>query len=178
MESSPTTRASHHGTILFRVRCWHVSTAPSAKIHRRWWRSFSASYWEKDSATSALKTVICRSPRRAPPTKPGSLTRLTMKYPHLISLCLALSLGLTGLRAADSKYGLAADNHIRAQQLVNAIMSSNPGLVSVGMHCTAPGGTRQTIVASTLNVIGKPSDPPDIDVGTRGETIISPNLKI
>ena len=93
----------------------------------------------------------------------------------LISV-FALSLGLAG-RAAD-KYRLAADNKIQAQKLVNEIMATNPGLVSVGMHCVPPGGSAQAIVASTLNVIGKPSDPPDVDVGAHGETIISPNLKI
>jgi hypothetical protein len=38
-----------------------------------------------------------------------------------------------------------------------------------------PGGDRQSIIASTLNVIGKPSDPEDI---LRGSTTISPNLKV
>ncbi|MDB6128459.1 MAG: hypothetical protein JWM35_2355 [Verrucomicrobia bacterium] len=90
----------------------------------------------------------------------------------LLSLCLGV-----GAAAAD-KYRLAADNRIRAQQLVNKVMAENPGLVSVGMHCVPPGGNAQAIVASTLNVIGKPSDPPDVDVGTHGETIISPNLKV
>ncbi len=89
-----------------------------------------------------------------------------------------LTLGGTALPAADNKYGLAVDNRIRAQALVAEIMAANPELLTAGMHCVPPGGQAQTIIASTLNVIGKPSDPPDVDVGTHGETIISPNLKI
>jgi hypothetical protein len=93
-------------------------------------------------------------------------------------LLAALACAGTALRAADAKYGLAADNHIRAQVLVTEIMAANPELLTGGMHCVPPGGTAQTIIASTLNVIGKPSDPPDVDVGAHGETILSPNLKI
>jgi len=93
-------------------------------------------------------------------------------------LLAALALGGTALRAADAKYGLAADNKIRAQALVAEIMAANPELLTAGMHCVPPGRQTQAIIASTLNVIGKPSDPPDVDVGAHGETILSPNLKI
>jgi hypothetical protein len=87
-------------------------------------------------------------------------------------------IGASGNAATPGKYGLAAENKIYAQLLVNQLLAKNPGLVSVGMHCTAPGSRTQTIIASTLNVIGKPSDPPDLGVGMQGETIISPNLKV
>lgn len=92
---------------------------------------------------------------------------------------LLLGLFVAASRAiAAGPYGLAAENRIYAQVLVNQLKSKNPDLISVGMHCTPPGSRIQTIIASTLNVIGKPSDSPDIGVGLRGETIISPNLKI
>jgi hypothetical protein len=96
--------------------------------------------------------------------------------PHFSTLILlaALLLGAVALRAADNKYGLAADNKIRAQQLVNEIMAANPGLVAAGMHCVPPGGDKQAIIASTLNVIGKPSDPEDV---LRGSTVIAPSVK-
>ena len=71
--------------------------------------------------------------------------------------------------------GLAADNKIRAQQLVGEVMAAHPGLLTAGMHCVPPGREKQSIIASTLNVIGKPSDPEDI---LRGSTTISPNLKV
>lgn len=94
--------------------------------------------------------------------------------------CLALIVaalvgGAALLRAAEApKYGSAAHNHIYAQKLVNAIASAHPELVSVGIHCVAPGDTRQSIVASTLDVIGKPSDPEDI---VRGSTTLAPSRK-
>jgi hypothetical protein len=93
----------------------------------------------------------------------------------LITLLAVLCLGATSLAAADTKFGLAADNKIYAQQLVGQIMAANPGLLTAGMHCVPPGGEKQSIIASTLNVIGKPSDPEDI---LRGSTTISPNLKV
>jgi hypothetical protein len=83
-----------------------------------------------------------------------------------------------GVCADAPKFGLAADNKIFAQKLVNQIMAANPTLLTVGMHCVPPGGDVQKIIASTLNVIGKPSDPPDVEVGTLGFTQINPNLKV
>ncbi len=99
-----------------------------------------------------------------------------MKPTQLVALFLiACTLGSAGLRAADNKYGLAADNKIYAQTLVNQIMAENPNLVSVGIHCVPPGSEAQSIVASTLNVIGKKSDPEDI---LHGNTVISPHPKL
>lgn len=93
----------------------------------------------------------------------------------LHSLLMFVSLGVMAARAADApKYTLAADNKIQAQQLVNQIMNNNPALVAVGMHCVAPGTHQQAIIASTLNVIGKPSDPEDI---LHGNTTIEPSKK-
>jgi hypothetical protein len=96
---------------------------------------------------------------------------------HSLLFVVALSLSFNCGHAAE-KYGAAADNKIRAQVLVNKIMTENPDLFTAGMHCVPPGKASQIIIASTLNVIGKPSDPPDIAVGSHGETIIAPNLKI
>jgi len=84
--------------------------------------------------------------------------------------------GVNGAEAA--KYGLALDNRIFAQALVRQIMAAHPTLLTAGLHCVPPGGEVQKIVASTLNVIGKPSDPEDAEVGTQGFTHLSPNLKI
>lgn len=84
-------------------------------------------------------------------------------------------LGAAVLRAADvPKYGLAADNRIRAQEIVNELMTANPHLVAAGLHCVPPGDGKQVIVASTLNVIGKPSDPEDV---LHGATTIAPSAK-
>lgn len=90
----------------------------------------------------------------------------------------ALVAGTSALAADAPKFGLAADNKIVAQALVNKIMAANPGLLTAGMHCVPLGSEAQTIVASTLNIIGKPSDEFDIQVGAQGMTHLSPNLKI
>jgi hypothetical protein len=98
-----------------------------------------------------------------------------MKLSLRFVLLAALALGGGAVRAADApKYGLAADNQIQAQKLVNEIMAENPGLLAAGMHCVPPGGDKQAIIASTLNVIGKPSDPEDV---LHGSTVISPSSK-
>lgn len=94
----------------------------------------------------------------------------------LAALLAGLALGVAVLRAATApSYGLAAANKNQAQKLVNEIMAAHPDLLTAGMHCVPPGGDRQAIIASTLNVIGKPSDPEDV---LRGGTMISPNLKV
>ena len=91
---------------------------------------------------------------------------------------LFLALCTSGVCGDAPKYGLAADNRIFAQALVNKIMAANPTLLTAGMHCVPPGGGVQKIIASTLNVIGKPSDPPDVEVGQQGFTHFNPNLKV
>jgi hypothetical protein len=100
---------------------------------------------------------------------------MKQKVTTLLLWICASAISAAGLAAADGKFGLAADNRIQAQQLVREIMAANPGLLTAGMHCVPPGGEKQKIIASTLNVIGKPSDPEDI---LRGSTTISPNLKV
>jgi hypothetical protein len=98
-----------------------------------------------------------------------------MKKSFPFLLLAALALGLAALRSAEApKYGLAAGNHIYAQQLVREIMAANPDLLAAGLHCVPPGGDRQAIIASTLNVIGKPSDPEDV---LHGGTTIMPSPK-
>jgi len=89
-------------------------------------------------------------------------------------LVAALLLGGAALRADAPKYGLAADNRIYAQQLVAEIMTAQADLVAAGLHCVPPGGDKQVIIASTLNVIGKPSDPEDV---LHGATTIAPSAK-
>ena len=99
------------------------------------------------------------------------------KFPFasFLGAILSVILATTTLHAVDApKYGLAADNRIYAQKLVNELMAANPTLLAAGLHCVAPGGERQAIIASTLNVIGKPSDPEDV---LHGATTIVPSAK-
>ena len=103
-----------------------------------------------------------------------------MKSLKFSLLFTALSLGLACGRADDAKpkFGLAADNKIFAQTLVNDLMARYPHLVTAGIHAVPPGNEAQTIIASTLNVIGKKSDPEDVDVGAHGCTQLVPNVKL
>jgi hypothetical protein len=98
---------------------------------------------------------------------------------------LLIAVGLVGLLTfpahadeAKPKFGQAAANKISAQILVNDLMAQHPDLVTAGIHAIAPGGEAPAIIASTLNVIGKKSDPEDVDVGARGFTQIVPNAKL
>ena len=101
------------------------------------------------------------------------------KFPPLLLLALALlRLSSWGFGADAPKFGLAADNKIFAQALVTRIMAANPDLVTAGMHCVPPGGDKTQIVASTLNVIGKPSDPEDVQVIAGDMTNIFPHPKL
>ena len=97
----------------------------------------------------------------------------------VILFLLALAAGASvGLGADAPKFGLAADNKIFAQALVTKIMAANPDLVTAGMHAVPPGGDKTQIVASTLNVIGKPSDPEDVQVIAGDMTNIFPHPKL
>lgn len=90
----------------------------------------------------------------------------------LFAVC---TFGVTSLpAAAAAPYGRAADNHNYAQKLVGEIMAAHPELLAAGLHCVPPGSDRQAIIASTLDVIGKPSDPEDI---LHGGTTIEPSQK-
>jgi hypothetical protein len=115
----------------------------------------------------------------------GSPDRLALR-PNLMKnltrtiflLLFGWAVAATASAAAPGAYGSAADNKILAQALVRQIMAANPNLLTAGMHAVPPGGTVQKIIASTLNVIGKPSDPEDVEVGAQGFTHLNPNLKV
>lgn len=90
--------------------------------------------------------------------------------PIIISL-----LGLCSVSfGADAQYGAPADNKIYAQALVNKVMAANPQLVAAGMHVAKPGTDEYKIIATSLNVVGKPCDPSDLEVAVKGKTVINP----
>src|SRR5712691_2947128 len=91
-----------------------------------------------------------------------------------IAACCVLS--ATGVRA-EERYGRAADNKIYAQSLVNEILAPDPDLLWAGMHGVAPGSQEHTIIASTLDVIGKKDEDSDVLVATEGRSVLVPNLK-
>lgn len=103
---------------------------------------------------------------------------MTKPFRMVLLLSLLMAARVSAPAADAPKFGLAADNKVFAQALVAKIMAAHPSLLTAGMHCVPPGGDRSRIIASTLNVIGKPSDPEDLDVGAKGFTTINPNLKV
>ena len=95
--------------------------------------------------------------------------------PAVITACLVLP--ATGLHAGE-RYGRAADNRIYAQSLVNEILAHDRELLWAGMHGVAPGSDQHTIIASTLDVIGKQDEDSDVLVATEGRSALVPNLKL
>ncbi|PYQ51078.1 MAG: hypothetical protein DMF78_14115 [Acidobacteria bacterium] len=91
-----------------------------------------------------------------------------------MAACLLLS--ATGVRA-EERYGKAADNRIYAQSLVNEILAHHRNLLWAGMHGVAPGSEEHTIIASTLDVIGKKDEDSDVLVATEGRSTLVPNLE-
>ena len=99
----------------------------------------------------------------------------TLRSLVFAGLCCLAAVG----RGADAPhYKRAAENKIFAQSLVFELMAENPLLVTAGMHCAPAAGGPLAILASTLDVIGKPSDPEDIQVGVDGLTHIYPNPQL
>ncbi len=102
-----------------------------------------------------------------------------MNFRVLASLLLPLA-SLASFAPADEKpaYRTPAENPIVAQTIVDSLLREYPELVTAGIHAVPPGGDRSIIVASTLSVIGKKSDPEDVDVATKGFTQLIPNAKL
>jgi hypothetical protein len=65
--------------------------------------------------------------------------------------------------------GKAADNHIHAQAVLNAIMAANPDLVAIGLHAvppgidTPPGSPDSQIIAQSADEIGRKDSPMDLE---------------
>ena len=87
-----------------------------------------------------------------------------------------LTLVPSSVRAEGEGWIKAADNKTYGQALVTDIMQHHPQLLTAGLHAVAPGDTVQSIVASTLDRIGKKDDEGDLLVGEKGSTVITPNL--
>ena len=102
-----------------------------------------------------------------------------MKFPILASLFLSLGVVASAARADEKPvYRTGAENHIVAQTIVDSLLHAYPDLVTAGIHAVPPNGDHSMIIASTLSVIGKTSDPEDVDVAVRGFTQLVPNTKL
>jgi hypothetical protein len=68
--------------------------------------------------------------------KIGSQLRWAALTTSLFCVC---SLAAYAQTPPAGHLGKAADNHIHAQAVLNAIMAANPDLVAIGLHAVPPG---------------------------------------
>ncbi len=81
---------------------------------------------------------------------------------------------------ARPKNWIAPSRKIMAQALAEAIMKAHPELLSVTFHGTPPdaaSGVYTMFAGSYPDRIGNPDDPDDIDVITKGITIVDPRWR-
>ena len=92
-----------------------------------------------------------------------------------IALTSAVALGASKAGAAEKNW-TAPKAKIYAQALSDQIMAQHPELISVTFHGVPPKMTKvYTMFAGSFpERIGNPDDPDDIDVSTKGITIVDP----
>jgi len=92
------------------------------------------------------------------------------------ALCLAYASTLWAAEGPKKKNWAAPAEKIRAQALSDEIMSKHPELVSVTFHGVPPGLDKvYTMFAGSFpERVGNPDDPDDVDVITKGITIVDP----
>ncbi|TMA74102.1 MAG: hypothetical protein E6J58_18225 [Deltaproteobacteria bacterium] len=92
------------------------------------------------------------------------------------ALCLAYASVLWAAEGPKKKNWTAPAEKIRAQALADEIMSQHPELISVTFHGVPPGLDKvYTMFAGSFpERIGNPDDPDDVDVITKGITIVDP----
>ena len=96
---------------------------------------------------------------------------------HMVSAGLAcFALAAAAPSAAAEKNWTPPAQKIYAQQLADATMKAHPDLLSVTFHGVPPGMEKvYTMYAGSYpDRIGNADDPDDIDVQTKGITIIDP----
>lgn len=109
-------------------------------------------------------------------TVPVTVTLAALTAMAALTLC-AESLGATpGTVEAKAKNWTPPEGKIYAQSLADRIMAQHPELLSVTLHGEPPGspGVYTMFAGSYPERIGNPDDPDDIDVITKGITIIDP----
>ncbi len=114
-----------------------------------------------------------------------------MKLPQslatIFTAALALSAGMAAGAAPTppatappkAKNWTPPPQKIYAQTLVEQIMAKHPELISVTFHGVPPGLDKvyTMFAGSFLDRIGNPDDPDDIDVITKGITIVDPRWR-
>ncbi len=69
----------------------------------------------------------------------------------------------------------AADNKIVAQKIVNDLMAAHPEVLIIGIHGVAPGAKSGTMIATSLDRVGKVSDEDDDAVANDHRIILELN---
>ncbi len=92
------------------------------------------------------------------------------------ALCVAYASALWAAEGPKKKNWTPPAEKIRAQALADEVMSKHPELISVTFHGVPPGLDKvYTMFAGSFpDRIGNPDDPDDIDVITKGITIVDP----
>jgi hypothetical protein len=98
-----------------------------------------------------------------------------VKTAFAVALSSAVVFGATSAGAAEKNWTPPASK-IYAQALSDQIMAAHPELLSVTFHGVPPKMTKvYTMFAGSFpERIGNPDDPDDIDVSTKGITIVDP----
>jgi len=98
------------------------------------------------------------------------------RIPLIVTALLCLVIAATAQQPPPKKNWTAPNYKIFAQQLSDEIMSKHPELISVTFHGVPPGMDKvYTMFAGSFpERIGNPDDPDDIDVQTKGITILDP----
>ena len=99
----------------------------------------------------------------------------------LFGSALAVALSAPGAEAppAKPKNWTPPPQKLYAQTLIEQIMAKHPELISATFHGVPPGLDKvyTMFAGSFLDRIGNPDDPDDIDVITKGITIVDPRWK-
>jgi hypothetical protein len=92
------------------------------------------------------------------------------------ALCLSYTSALWAADGPKKKNWTPPPERIRAQALADEIMARHPELISVTFHGVPPGLDKvYTMFAGSFpDRIGNPDDPDDVDVITKGITIVDP----
>ncbi len=104
-----------------------------------------------------------------------------MKLPRLIALASLLAFGGVSLLAEGhtaeemATWRKAADNKIVAQKIVNDLMKAHPEILIIGIHGVAPGAKSGTMIATSLDRVGKVSDEDDNAVADDHRIILEIN---
>lgn len=93
-----------------------------------------------------------------------------------IAVTSTIALGAAKAEASDQKNWTPPKAEIYAQQLSDQIMSQHPELISVTFHGVPPhmSNVYTMFAGSFPERIGNADDPDDIDVQTKGITIVDP----